>query len=44
MSKCGDNAVSQQCHNNLHMVIDTFISKQDRRRIALSFGYDLPVA
>jgi hypothetical protein len=42
MSKCGKNDVSQQGRNSLLMVVDTFVSEQDRCRIASTFGYNLP--
>ncbi|CAB5361342.1 hypothetical protein RhiirA1_427267 [Rhizophagus irregularis] len=42
MSNCGKNDVSPQGCSDSLMVVETFVREQDRRRMALTFGYDLP--
>lgn len=42
MSNCGKDDVLQEGRNRSLMVVDTFASEQDRRRIALTYGHDLP--
>jgi hypothetical protein len=42
MSNCDKNDVSSQSCSDSFMVVEMFVRKQDRWRMAFTFGYDLP--